>query len=151
MLLLLASSALATNYSVKFCAEYSTDYVDADAAVGDDYFVSNADRVVRGAALKVTRNSDLYDVFFYYTDDSGTNAGCTSTLTLDSGQSYKVSVQSLAYINGNTIEVWDDHGSPSIHASVYDSNFIPSSSTTITWSTIVAPHWNVAAAMGYGM
>jgi hypothetical protein len=108
--LLLLPEARASQYLVKFCAEYSIDFDDADASVGDDYFISNdTDRPARGAMVRVRRNSDNFDMYYNYTSWDGATPGCTGTLVLDSGDSYQVSMQSRALVNGNYVNLYVDH------------------------------------------
>ena len=80
-LVLLTSQAHAVNYTVKFCANYSVDYDDADPAVGDDYFTSNSDRPARGARVRVMENGTLIDKYYTYTDGDYLGDWCTGTLT----------------------------------------------------------------------
>lgn len=150
-LVLLASQAHAVNYTVKFCANYSVDYDDADPAVGDDYFTSNSDRPARGARVRVMENGTLIDKYYTYTDWTGANEGCTTSLTLDSTKTYRVSVHSRALVNGNYINVLDNDATNNVYVYTAYANYSPTSSTTVTFDTSVADQWNIAAAAGWAM
>lgn len=151
LLALGSKTAHATIYAVKFCADYSIDFDDADSAVEDDFYISNSDRDALGIHITVERNWDSHDVFSDYTDWSGADAGCTDTQYLDSARTYKVSAQSLAFVNGNHINVYNNDFVSLPYSHVEYLTFSPTASTTITFDTAIADQWNIAAAAGYAM
>lgn len=143
--------ASATNYNVRFCIEYSVDYTDASTSTGDDYFTDNADKTAYGARLRVTRNSDSYDIYYDYSDDSGVYAGCTTSLSLSSTESYSVKIYSEAIVQGNTLRVWNNDTAQSRYVYTLDSAYVPSASITEYLDTSLHDAWNISAAVGFAM
>jgi len=153
--LIVAFPAWATNYTVTFCGKYAVDYDDASTSVGDDYFTSNADKVARGAYIRVRRDSDSHDMYANFTPDDGGSGvtGCTSALVLSSTSTYTVTLYSTAYVNGNYIRVMNNPDDVTLYAYTAYSSWSPSSTTTLTFTTTsidVGP-WNLAAAAGYAI
>lgn len=147
---LLVATASATTYNVRFCAEYSIDFDDANA-IGDDYFIANTDRPARGALVLIQRVSDNEEIFLSYTPWDGTYAGCTPILPLSSDSTYRVSVYSSALVNGNTINVLDNDSTDDLYAFVEFTAYTPWANGTVWFDTSVQPQWNIAAAAGWAM
>ncbi|MES2641998.1 MAG: hypothetical protein V4850_21110 [Myxococcota bacterium] len=148
LLALLAWSdlAYATNYNVRFCMNWTVDF--GDVGGGDDFFTTNGARVARGTYWEVRNAADNSLLYSGYAVASGTNEGCTpTTLPLNSSVDYDVLLYSKAYVNGNTIVVYDDTSTPSMYANQMWSDWSPTASTTVTADTSTVGDWvNVTAA-----
>jgi len=151
LLLLVPTRARAALYSVDFCAKYGIDYNDASSGAGDDWFTTNTARVANGAKIRVRQLPAGPDKFFDYTDDSGANAGCTSSLVLNSNYDYRVSVQSTAQVSGNTISVLNNDTDHDLYSYIAYMFYSPRHSTNETFTTSLADQWNIAAAAGWAM
>jgi hypothetical protein len=144
--LLLPSVSWAGVWTV--CVEYKVSFVDADTAVGDDYFTSNADRPARGAMVRIKEVGGSI-IAEDNAEDSGADAGCLVGVVLATGTAYEVRVLSSAVIGGNTLEVRDDPVSPSTYAEEW--TWTPGSGTRKTFDTTIRDEWNVAAAAGFAL
>ncbi len=149
--LLLGTNLILSNNAnaapTRFCVEYDASLVDVYPGAGDDFF-TNDDAPVSadGVYVKVVRNADKTTIFEGYTEDSGTNAGCTSYLSLSSTESYGVVVSSKASITGNTFEVRDDPTTMDLYLYAVASVAPLPTPSTITVTTPTTPWWNIAAA-----
>lgn len=137
----------ATTFSVNFCFEHGVDYEDVGA--GEDFWTGNADRTARGIRVRVRRVSDNYNLYYTYTDYNGSQAGCTGNLTLDDDEEYLVRIYTEAKVGTNTIRVRNDPTNDQRFYWTWDSDFVPTSSETITVVTSVTRHWHLLAATGY--
>ncbi len=154
-LLLAATAAHATLYSLTFCAQYDVTYDDADSGYGDDYVKQDTTYVAQGARLVVTRNRDGLVMRDAYMEWEGASAGCqTSTLTLASSDveplGYDVKVHSKASVNGNIVYVHPDDSSLGRYA-YGPGAYHPVASGTYTVTTPVADQWRIAEAAGFAM
>ena len=108
-LLFFIHSASAVTYNLTFCGRYDVAYDDASGSFHDDYVTSSGTYPARGARITVTRNSDGAVMRDAYTSDSGSTPGClTSTVALDSTQTYNLKIWSRASVSGNTVYVYND-------------------------------------------
>ncbi len=145
--LLLSAPAFAATYNVTVCADLETDYYDVGGS--DDFYTDNDPKPARGVYMEITTSSGA-SVWADYTDPEGSDAGCTTTLTLSSTKTYNVRILSKADIYGNYIKVYDDSSTPAIWASSTQS-FSPTASTTETFTW--GPHkaWNLVSAAGWAL
>lgn len=148
MMLAWPSFGGATTFPVNFCVEYNVDYADVDA--GEDFWWNNsANKIARGIRIRVQRNSDGWNAFYDYADYNGSGAGCTGPITLDDSEDYLVRVYSEAEVGGNYIRVRNNPTNESRFYYTYDSDFVPSSTATVTVVTANHAAWRIAAAAGY--
>lgn len=146
MSLFWAQASQAATHQVRFCVEYSVDFVDALSTTGDDFYTDNTDKPARGTRLRVRANSTNVDVFYGYTEDDDPTEGCSPWLTLSDTDSYFVRAYSEAKIHGNFINVLNQDDIRIGHTEY--SAFVPTSTQTITFDTGVHAMWNIAAAAG---
>lgn len=138
-------------YQITFCAEYQTDYVDADLASPlDDYFEGNQNRPARGALIKVYRNSDQALLFSGNAAEDGADEGCVGPWSISTAVDVKI--LSTATLNGNEIRVKNDDTNNDVYASAALTNWNPGSTQTKPIATLnVHPAWNTAAAAGWAL
>ena len=149
---LMTSEAMATTYSVRFCAKANIFYDDVDSSVGDDHWTDNAvDQLLYGARVRVQRNSDGLDVYYDYTSYSGTYIGCTPLLNLSSTENYAVKVYSEAYVNGNYVTVRDNSSSDTRYNFILSSYYTPTASKTEQITTNQGNAWNITAASAFAL
>jgi hypothetical protein len=142
---LLSLPARALSYDV--CVKYGIDFGDAGSGVGDDHFTTNDDKVARGAHIRVWLNSTGASVADAYADAGGATPGCLTGVVATAGASYTVWVETLAEIGNNVVEVFVDDSEASRYAQSW--TWVPSHTLpTVTFPTVPADHWNIAAAAG---
>jgi len=146
ILFLLGPAAHASSASVIFCASYQVAYTGNTAH--DDYITSNGDQLARGAKIKVTRNSDSSVISNAYSNSA---TGCSSSITLDTGESYTVKIIADALINGNTIQVKNTDGTAIWSSTALGSYTPPSGGENKAIVTGTHAAWNVAAAAGWAI
>lgn len=146
----LPPAARAATVAVNFCGRITPSLTDADPDKGDDYLISNDTIAARGAWISV--KNTVFGTYAYngYTPDTGGDIGCTGNVYLDDTQTYRVSMNSKADVNGNELFVWDDHTSPSIYTYVKYFAWSPSAGTVYI-TPPSADQWNILAAASYAM
>jgi hypothetical protein len=143
------SEASATNYSIAFCFQYETEFFDAD---GGDYWTDDEPKTARGIRARITRVSDGAWIYDGYTNS---DTGCTSTLSLSSTHSYRITVWGNAQLyNGNQIKLYNNNDYPLIPLKVLDWDFTPnySGQPVYVWEDTDNKHIpQIAAAAGYAI
>jgi hypothetical protein len=145
-LMLVESSASAQVVPVTFCAKYKVNFGDANPAIGDDEFVTNANKKARGVRVQVIGGPTTLN---YYTADTGSNAGCTPGMALDSAQTYDVRIYSEAEVSGVHLRVESDSGS--LFYSLALDNWSPSPGTFALPTAGTHDSWNILSATGWAL
>lgn len=102
----LFQTADAAPYDRRLCMTMNTSF-DSRVTEGD-YLTDNGLVSLLGVKVVVEDQQTGAFVFQGFTEDGGTYAGCTPTLTLDDQHQYTVEVKSEADVNGYRIRAMDD-------------------------------------------
>ncbi len=149
MLVLLASLAYAVPREI--CLEVEVLYDDADINGLEDYFVTNANRPLRGARLyyKPT-TTGIYT--YVNVDFDGSSPGCT-TLDLSPTTSYDLKVSTLAVVDGHDINVVNSLTGIPWEVAFPSQSFLLPGSYQIVVNQAAGPsrYWNVLAASSFAL
>jgi len=146
---MMIASAWASPVTVEICGWYDTHFEDAYAGVGDDYLTDNSvDLPSFGARLKVTCTSCSPQVVVHHNPLPWNESDACADVTMDTAETYKVSLSSRAVIRGNQVNIWTDGDKDTAYAYVV-TGVSPTGPATYDITTNVADQWNMAAAAGF--
>lgn len=140
--------------SVSFCFNHNSQYTDSgdervpsctSTGTCEDVWTSDAPRPARGILARVIKGGQTK---YFYTEDSGSNVGCTPAYSYSGGDAgnYVLTVYSQSLLSGDLIRVGDDSGSVASQTTLVNRTGSGQTTHTFTGSGTSFDRFNVLSA-----